>query len=423
MKLIIIFLTTFLSAFPMKKGDFATIDIYDNSQIEWGKKFRIVEVGGLYDSKIIKKLKKLNNVKLGYDWLPAFYFYTDGENKKFIENLYKNRNKFTLNPEGPFLHCKRYNYFWCKEFYFNFGDKEVIQKKINYLIKNLKEKQFCGIFFDWASGSYILEKEYKPIYQQFKKLNPNKNYFKMISEIYKTLKEKQIFFVTNQAFRQHKYLLPYIQYDMTESYITGIKYIKKRVMIKGKGVLEKIAVTDYYPIKNNSLKATLFYIDLLTKYKQKYKRYGFKNFIYLNYLAPEYKKIYQIPPLYREITPKNGIYFAFAMAKLTDNIVYSEVSNNKKLEKDPIYFYDLGEVKGENYQQLEEGIYIRFYQNGFVLVSNSFQKKFIKLDLKREFYDLYNKKWIKNGVIPLDYHIDTITNRKVPLGRVFLYER
>ena len=423
MKLIIIFITTFLFAFPMKKGDFATIDIYDNSQIEWANKFKMVDVGGLYDDRIIKRLKKLHNIKLGYDWLVAIYFYTEGENTTFVRDLYKNRNKFTLNPKGPFLHCKRNNYSWCKEFYFNFGDEKVIEKKVNYLIKNLKEKQFSGVFFDWASGSYILEKEYKPIYQQFKKLNPNKNYFEMISKIYKSLKEKNILFVTNQAFRQHKYLLPYIQYDMTESYITGVEYKKNRIMIENKGIVEKVPITNYYPIDNKSLKATLFYIDLLTKYKRKYKKYGFKNFIYLNYLAPEYKKVSELMPLYKEIIPKNGIFFSYAMAKLTDNIVYAEVSSNRKLERNDLYFYDLGKVKGKTYQEIEKGIYIRYYENGFVLVSDVFQKdKIIKLNLKREFYDVYNNKWIKNNIIKLHYHTDIMTNKKVPLGRLFMYK-
>ena len=418
MKFLIIFISLFLYALPMKRGDFVLI--YDNSQINWANKFKIAEIGGIDDDKIISKVKKLHNIKLGYDWLAAFYFYTSGKNNKFVQDFYIHRKSYTLNPDGPFLHCKKNGYNWCREYYYNFGNEKVIDKKIDYLIKNLKKHKLNGIFFDWASGEYILQKEYKKIYQNFKKLNPNKNFFEMIGLFYKKLKQKNIFFITNQAFRHHKYLLPYIKYDMTESYITTTKYIKKRIMIQNKGVVEKVAITDYYPI--GSLEKTLFYINLLTKYKKIYQKFGFKNFIYLNYLAPKYEKIYPNQSLYKEVSPKNGIFFSFAMAKLTDNIVYAQVTESKKLEENPIYFYDLGKVKGKNYKKLQKGIYIRFYQNGFVLVSNNFDKKEIKLNINKPFYDIYNDKWIKNNLIKLNYEIDTITNKKLPVGRVFIYK-
>ena len=422
MKFIIVFFTIFLWATPMKKGDFALIHIYDDEQIEWANKFKMVVVGGVDDPRITSKLKKLHNIKLGYDWLAAFYFYTNGDNNDFVKTLYSNKEITTLNPNGPFLHCEKNGYNWCKEYYYNFGNKDVRDKKVKFLIKNLKQKKFNGLFFDWASGNFILEKDYKKVYKNFKKLNPTKNYFEMIGKFYSELKKKGIFFITNQAFRHHKYLLPFIQYDMTESYITSLEYKKQRIMIENKGVVEKIGVTNYYPIDNKSLKATLKYIDLLTQYKQKYKKYGFKNFIYLNYLAPEYKKIYPIRPLYKEIIPKNGIYFAFAMAKLTDNIVYSEVIDNKILEQNSIYFYNLGKAKNKSYSKLENGIYVRFYENGFVLVSDVFDKdKLLKIKINKPFYDVYNKKLIKNSIIKLHYHTDSITHKKVPLGRVFIY--
>ena len=422
MKIILIFFTILLYSFPLKKGDFATGNIFDNSQTKWLKKFKIIDVGGIDDKNIDKKMViKYNNIVLGYDWLPAFYFYKDGSNNSFVKKLYSHKNKTTLNPNGPFPHCKNMGYNWCDDYYYNFGDKNVIDNKIDFLIKNLKQKKFNGLFFDWAGGDFILQKEYKSIYNNFKKLNPTKNYFKMISLFYKKLKQKNIFFITNQAFRHHKYLLPFIKYDMTESYGTTDKYIKNRIQILNKGFVDKVPITDYYPI-DGSLKGSLFYLNLLTKYKKLYKNKGFQNFIYLNYLAPDYKQIYPNQPLYKEIKPKNGIYFAFALAKLTDNIVYSEVDENRNLERDEIYFYKLGKVTGKNYQKIAKNIYVRFYQNGFVLVSDAFSKsKTIKIETNKPFYDVYNKKWIKNGTIILNYQQDIFTKKFLPLGRLFIY--
>jgi len=240
---------------------------------------------------------------------------------------------------------------------------------------------------------------------------------------YKKLKEKGVFFITNQAFRAEK-LLKYVPYDMTESYITTDTFIDTRIMIENKGWVEKVPVTNYYPIDDKSLKATLFYLNMLTKYKEKYKKYGFKNFIYMNYLAPQYKKVYTMQPVYKEVMPKNGIFFSYAVAKLTDNIVYAEVTDKPQLEKSDIYFYDLGKVVGKNYIKLKNlNIYIRYYENGFVLVSDKYPKdKQIKLNLSKKYYDVYNKKWIYDNIIHLHYEKDSITGKKLPLGRIFMYE-
>jgi len=404
-------LTIFLYSFPMKKGDFATIR---NNDIKWAEKFKIIEVG---DSKF-----KTNNIKLFYDWLVGFYFFKNNHNTPFVNEMLLHKKEWTLNPYGPFIHCSKNGYYWCREYYYNFGNREVINKKINYLKKIVTNGDFNGIFFDWAYGGGLYQKEYNQIHTYFKELNPFKTYLQTIEDFYKKLKQEGVFFVTNQAFRKES-LLKFTSYDMTESYITTIKYISKRIMIDNQGIFEKVPITNYYPIDNKTLKATLFYIDKLTKLKRKYKKYGFKNFIFLNYLAPKFERIYPSQPLYKIVTPKNGIYFAFAMAKLTNNIEYAEVAQNPSLEKDEIYFYDLGEPLDNNYTKLKNlKIYVRYYTNGFVLVSDSYKKdKTISLKIKKPFYDIYNKRWINNSKIRLNYETDTFTNHKLPLGRVFVY--
>ena len=424
-----------------KAGDYATGSIFgDSDEINWIKKFNIAELGGIDDHHITHQIlqkKGIFKIKhhIAYDWMPAFYYYTEGKNRKFIHHLYKNRDKTTLNPKGPYIHCKENNYNWCQDYYYNFGDQAVLDAKINDLITNMKKKGFNGLFFDWASGGYILDKEYKTVYENFKKLNPKKDYFRMVGNFYKKLKERGIFVVTNQAFRKDAYLLPYISYDMTESYITTDKEIAKKIQIKNKGWVDKIPVTNYFPIYENSksIKDSLQFIDLLTKYKKKYKKYGFKNFIYLNYLAPKFKKT-QSPSLYEMQKPKNGIYFSYAMAKLTDNFVYAEVPYDHKLERDDVYFYNLARPLGKYYIKLDaiDG-YVRFYQNGFVLVSKGYSnQKYLKIissfiPNNRPIYDAYNKTWIKSkknsAVVKLDFQKDTFTTKPLPLGRVFLYRQ
>ncbi|NOX16598.1 MAG: hypothetical protein GXP61_11375 [Epsilonproteobacteria bacterium] len=425
---------------PTKKGDYATASIFgDKSELDWSKKFNVVEFGGIDDEHITYQLLKRKKVlkipyRIAYDWMPAFYYYINGGNSNFVKWLYKNKTQRTLNPNGPYLHCDENHYNWCKDYYYNLGNNNVFRHKINNLLNNIKNRGFNGLFFDWASGGYILQNEYKSIFNYYKKLNPHKNYFKIIGNFYKKLKKLNILVITNQAFRKDNFLLPFVDYDMTESYITTDKNIKKKIQILGKGWVENIPITNYYPIHSNShsLKDSLHFINLLTAYKRKYKKYGFKNFIYMNYLAPEYRKIYKALPLYKMVKPKNGIYFSYAMAKLTNNFVYAEVPYNRKLEKDDVYFYNLGLPLGKNYIKLNaiKG-YVRFYKNGFVLVSNAYKKDvYLKvissyLPKNRFIYDAYDHTWLKSYknsiIIKLHFQKNTFSKKSLPIGRVFIY--
>ncbi len=423
-----------------KKGDYTTGNFSDNKkEIRWIENFNIVELGDINSNNINHKFMTKNGFshikyRIGYDWMPAFYYYINGNNRKFIKWLYNNKKQTTLNPNGPYPHCKDNNYSWCKDFYYNWGNQKVLSKRVQDLILNMEEKGFNGLFFDWASGGFITDNKYQTMKKNFERLNPKKNYFKLVGKFYKTLKKRGILIVTNQAFRKNKYLLKYTTYDMTESYITTDIDKNIKIQIKNKGWVNHIKITDYYPIYKNSktIKDSLYFINLLTSYKKKYKKYGLKNFIYMNYLAPKYKKIYKSLNLYEMIKPKNAIYFSYAMAKLTNNFVYAEIPENRQLERDNIYFYDLGHPFEKSYEKLDaiDG-YIRFYTNGFVLVSKKYKKeKYIKLYSKyikshKILIDTYNHIFLKSSehsiVIKLDYEKDTFSSDYLPLGRVFLY--
>ncbi|MCF6173572.1 MAG: hypothetical protein L3J44_07330 [Campylobacteraceae bacterium] len=425
-----------------KRGDYVLASLFsDDEEMVWANKFNIAELGGVDDVHITSKLMiKKGALKIrhhiGYDWMPAFYYYTNGKNRKYVDWLYKNREKMTLNPNGPFLHCKKNGYDWCEDFYYNYGDKKLLESRVDDLLKNMKSKRFNGLFFDWASGRFIDTKEYKSIENYFLKQSPKMKYFEFIGKFYKTLKNRGVFVVTNQAFRKEKYLLKHVTYDMTESYITTDTVKKIKLQIVGIGWVDSIKVTNYYPIYKNSktIKDSLHFIDILTKYKKKYKKYGFKNFIYLNYIAPDYERVYDSVPLYRLKKPKNAIYFSYAMAKLTDNMVYAQIAKNKDLERDDIYFYDLGKPLDKSYKKLSAiDAYIRFYENGFVLASSAYKRdiylKILSLHIpkKRDIYDAYNDTWLysdgKSVNIKLNFKKDIFSHKYLPAGRVYLYSK
>ncbi|DAB29718.1 MAG TPA: hypothetical protein CFH84_07870 [Sulfurimonas sp. UBA12504] len=423
-----------------KKGDFATAVLFNNKgDTQWATKFEIVQTGGLYDRDIdynLLKSKGLLDIKhlVGYDWMPAFYYYKDGSSEDFVKWLHTNKNIATLNPNGPFTHCVRNNYDWCEDYYYNYFDEDVVNKRVDNLIINMKTKGFNGVFFDWGSAKFLLETENQEINQYTLAKYPEEKYLHTVENFYSKLKNNNVFIITNQAFRDDS-LLSYANYDMTESYITTTQNIKINANIQGKGFVDNADITRYYPIYKDSstIEDSLYFINILDDYKKKYKKDGFENFIYMNYIAPKYIKI-KNTNTYLQVEPKNAIYYGYAMGKLSDSIVYAEVPQDRALERNEIYFYDLGSPLGEKYQKLDAiNGYIRFYTNGFVLVSNAYNEtKYINIisslipeDI--QIFDAYQKEWVKSKdegvVVKLIFEKEIFTDKALPLGRVFLYNR
>ncbi len=418
------------------KGAYATgVPFSKEYDKNWIEKFQIVQVGGVNDADITPQVLRKKGVlkskyHIGYDWMPAFYYYTSGVNRDFVQYLLAEKEQSTLNPEGPFVHCKHNGYAWCEDYYYNYFDKNTFNARVDNLVAHLKKKAYNGVFFDWASSKFLSEPENKMMYNFVKTHYPKQSYLEQVHKFYTALHKRGVFIVTNQAFRDNA-LLASVDYDMTESYITTVEKFQGSMQIDGKNVKET-DITRYYPIYANSqtIDDSLSFLKLLDSYKKKYRKDGFKNFIYMNYLAPKYVVI--ASGQYKTVKPKNAIYYGYAMGKLTASIVYGEVQQNRVLERDEIYFYDLGKPLGNTYQPLNalHG-YIRFFEKGFVLVSSAYKRrKFIKvfsdfIPKKEKIYDAYNNKWLLNSregvVIELDFEKDVFTKKSLPLGRVFLY--
>ncbi|NPA45246.1 MAG: hypothetical protein GXO49_06920, partial [Chlorobi bacterium] len=101
MKKMVIFIGSFLFAFVLKPGDYVTANVFNENSVNWAKKFKIAEIGGIDDKKIkpwmLNEFK--NTIILGYDWMPAImkYFYSNSPYYELIKPQY------ILNPNGPFI--------------------------------------------------------------------------------------------------------------------------------------------------------------------------------------------------------------------------------------------------------------------------------------------------------------------------------
>ena len=444
--------------YPKTKGVFATtypwIAAKNKDVLNWLKNFNIVEVGGFDDKedleRFIYQLLENNVNPIVYEWMPAGYYYPNGNNNEFMEWIYKNKDIYTLNPNGPFIMCDGED---CEDFYFDLGNESLINKRISYLNNSLNELGAKGLFFDWASGLFINEDKYRRILREWISRHPNRDYLEAVGNFYRKLKETTgVLIVTNQGFRNAKNVLPYVDYDITESYATdadkiccGNNSLCKKINILYKGKIYNLEVnkTIYYPVSDDactgSLSDTIQWLNYLNG-NAIYAGSDFKGFIYLNYAAPEYVKTQKNGKVvYALKKPKNAIYFGYALPKLLGWNSYTEVilSNEEphrifSLEQDKVYFADLGNPLGKSYEHFQNDYgdyYVRYYENGFVLVGQFDHSSCLTLTSPYirdgKMYDLYNDEVYVAKNQKITFHIkpeiDPLTGKYAPLGRVFVY--
>lgn len=422
-------------SYPTVRGVYATATgDADSKEILWLSGFSWVEAGGLWapPSSAYRALQEKNVLLLGYDWMPATYHEPDGEDPPLAAWLYKNRAWASLNPEGPFPHCQAMGYDCCEDYYFDYGNPQVIDIKAQYLLDAVSAGNWNGIFFDWAPGVFIEEPEYQSMAEIFAVRHPEDRYLDAVGRFYAELKEKAPgIVVSNQGFRNPENVLPFVDLDMTESFAVGEAYLGKKLKVLGRGEVN-VPDTIYYPVsedfKKGTLKDTLFWLEELARLGREYGGEGFQGFLYMNYAAPRF-----VPAgdgTHRAEMPKNAILFGYAVPKLLGFTGYTEVPFDRRLERLPVYQADLGRPLGVSYE-FQDGVYVRFYERGLVLIGELEGPKTIRLRspyLRAGWlYDFYTERWLpaREGALELalEPERDPVTGRMAPVGRVLVYAK
>ena len=428
---------------PTKKGEYATGgtggEYPDKAEMEWLSKFKIVHAGNIEEPLLPDDMAYLRGsgvkIIMADDWLPAGYYYPDGNNTPFMDWVYEDRYEVTLNPEGPFPHCQENGYDW-REYYFDFATDELVTHRVEYMVNGLKSAGYNGIFFDWGNGLFLQEKEYESINSTYNSRHPSMPYSQAAANFLSELRNAypELIIENNQGFREAEYYLPVLDYDMTESYVTTDGYYGKELYVEGQGLVE-IPQTVYYPVSSNefngSLKDTISYVDYLSELRNEYGGEHFKKTVYMNYAAPEFVFAGRENghDVYKPVMPKNAIYFGYAVAKLAGQISYTEVPWNHTYERCDVYFYDLGKPLGSSYEKINGG-YVRYYTNGFVVVGD--WQNTADIILRSSYihsnsyvYDAFEEKWIKAGdgdvTLTINPVYDNLTGGMAPSGRIFIY--
>ncbi len=358
---------------------------WDNEQLQWAKRFDIVEAGSFED---IDRAKTSYPHTYTYQWLVGFYAKHPSAFDRWIL-----KEHLTLNEE-PINGI--YFYDLCSE--------RVIAERTRYLASECKKRKIEGIFFDWANDLFLED------FPSIQKTLRGKKYRACIHRFFKRLRQEGLHIVTNQAFRNPG-LLDTVDMDMSESYISTDTSKPSPVTIDAK-IYSETPCTLLYPTATakRDIHETFAQLQRLSKLANEYNI----TMIYMNYAAP---KLQKSPTGYHALPPKEIIHYNFAFAKLFGAMEYTEVPFDRHLEEDEIYFTKLGKPT-EPIRRYEDA-YIRRFEKGFVIVSS----KDVNLHTKRRLFDLFEKKWLEPGSYSITRYYDTITKEFLPIGRVFVYDR
>lgn len=425
--------------YPLRRGDYVTGSSRpDAEELAWMGRFRVVHAGGLSDPLPTKAIAALRaagvQTLLVYDWLPATYHYLDGESDDPLTQwLYDNRDWATLNPAGPFPHCVEEGYSWCEDYYFDLGNPAVREKRIAYLVRRVHALGYDGLFFDWGNSLFLDEPDYALLRAVYEERHPELPYAQAVALFYQALRERGVVVQSNQGFDDAAVLLPSVDYDTSESAGTTDAMMGRRLVLVGQG---RTAVPDtiYYPNspdpRHGSLTDTLEVWQWMMGRVARFAAPDFHGIVHLNYAAPFWEPLSEEGRLYRPRMPRNAIFFDEALARLFDQAAYTEVPWDHRLERDEVYFYDLGEPLEPALQSVQGG-YVRYYTQGFVLVGAwdapaTLTLHHPSLPTAGVVYDAYRRMWIPVEMahtlkLSLSPEPDPVTGRMAPLGRIVLY--
>ncbi len=417
--------------YPTAKGAYATAaGEGDRAELDWLAGFEVVEPGDLWagPDAAYAGLRDRGTRLVGYDWMPAAYHELEADDDPLAAWLYQNRDWASLNPEGPFPHCKEMGYDWCQDYYFDYGEGQVVAKKADAVARAAAD--WDGVFFDWGPGVFIEEPAYEGMRRTFEERHPGRTYLEAVGAFYAALRERGPGLVaSNQGFRNAAHVLPHVDLDMTESYAVGEEYLGRRLNLAGRGEVE-VPDTIYYPVsedyRTGRLSDTLEWLDWLAGLARGHAGERFLGYVYMNYAAPRF--VPNGDGSYRAETPKNAILFGYAVPRLLGFFGYTEVGFDRRLERLPVYQADLGEPLGEGYER-QAGVYVRFYRRGLVLVGELegptelvLRSPAIRAGL---LYDFYDERWIPASEGRLSLRLvpepDPVTGRAAPVGRVLVY--
>lgn len=397
-----------------QRGSFAFE--YNNSlaidDIKWFKRFEIFVPGSILPEEIIKEYKEAGTKLFFYEWVSAFWD-NQVKNEKWLLKVLNEHPDWLLNPEGSLKAGSSSLPAW----YWDPANEESAACRINYLAEKLDISGYDGIFFD-CIGTFdksrdSLGNNLQVIYDEYYRRHPDISYAEafggFLGKLKAVVKDKKLF--TNQGYRNAEHYLPFSDYDLCESYMTGCGKIDEP---------GKSGITRFNPWYNETEKwvSSRFII-----------RHCIVDKIAAKRVSPEILHLNYCHPIIAENTgslkaDREAIYYAFCVAKMFDHTAYVQCQQMKRkavaaLNHDEIYFVNLGKPIETGVFIMNDTLAVREFENGFVIVNGSVCEQEIDLGVSGKVYDTFTGRFVKTKGLKVPF-TRQINGNIAPAGRVYM---
>jgi len=389
--------------------------------IDYLSRFDIIVTHNLESNRITKRLKGGGGKIFFYEWLSAFYYRDYSGSWERL--AYKNREKWTLDPResDPDPMGDRHH---CKDFFYDMGDDDLIEQRVEYLTGQAKSHGYDGIFFDWGSGWHSLQENgYTFLTKEFVRRHPEKRYNDGVNLFLKKLKEKGLFIIVNGGFRsENSELDRYADVDIVESMFTTDQCDKSSSIDIEKEGVQKACETWF-----NTLDRSLELAERLPG-KAASANKDIK-FLFLNYAFPYYRQANNrgaSDKRYEKSADRQAIYYSLALSYLGNASGFTSGSDvSLAYVMDEVYFSSIGGATSK-IVRLDESTVLRYYSSGFVVASEKEKKLEITVPAGvKTVHDLYSSSRINVvlGKALISMRPESYPSRaKYPMGRIFIYE-
>lgn len=306
---------------------------FDEKALNWYTRFQHIVTGAILDAKTSSALQRNASRLIAYEWSSGFY--TGDAVSAPLDwqaRVVANRVAWLLTPQpmtGAAAEGGR-----VAEWY-DFANPGLRKARAQFLAARLLQANYNGYFFDTVGLEQIPE----PAKKAFAERHPTLDYNVCQGEFFKELRAAmpgKIIFL-NQGFRHADALLPYADFDLTESYFTHIDSQTGTALRPWDS-----AAKPWEAIKTPMAQLVL----------PAARKFPNVRFVHVNYATAG-------APL-----TERAAHYGWVGAKLYGHDSYLIVPGSPSAEESDCYNYDLGKPVGPLIE--EHGVVSRAYEKGVV---------------------------------------------------------
>ena len=293
---------------------------FDQRALAWYTRFQHLVTGAILDPKTSTSLRRKGSRLIAYEWSSGFYAGDAvSASLDWQARVTSKRNDWLLTTK-PMTGAAAENGQVAE--WYDFADPEFRKARARFLAARLMEANYDGYFFDTVGIEQIPDPAKKAFAARHPKLDYNVCQGEFFKELRAAMPAGKIIFL-NQAFRHADALLPYADFDLSESYFTYI-------------AAQKTALRPWHDTVKpwEAIKTPLEQLILPAAGK-----YPKVRFVHVNYAAAG-----------APLTP-NAALHGYVGAKLFGHDAYLIVPGAPSEEESGVYSSELGRAKGELVEQ------------------------------------------------------------------------